>query len=266
MRRILRPLFVPRAVAAPRARDPRPGPALVAGWGDGTSVDLARQLAWPLPLSVISSLLAIPPRTGATARAGDGVRDPRRRRGDAVVGLARCAHRAQGIFPRARDRAPPDRRRRRVDHAIAHAGESAPLRDDDLILICLLLFVAGSETTAGDRGRILALESHHDQARTLARRPQQIPARSRRSSATTRRSRARPDHDRGRRVPRPDDPRGPARVPAVRVGQSRRPALHRAGPAQAAPAAGAHARVRHGIHFCLGVHLARLEDGSCWRS
>ena len=60
LRRILRPLFVPRAVAALEDEVRRQVRRLVAGWRDGASVDLARALAWPLPLGVISSLLAIP--------------------------------------------------------------------------------------------------------------------------------------------------------------------------------------------------------------
>jgi cytochrome P450 len=264
LRRLASPAFTPRAVADYEGQIT----AVVAGLLDraaaGGPFDLVRQFAAPLPIAVISDLLGIPdPDADAFARCGaaiarglDGVRSLRQ-----AAELQACDAELQRMFTRLFEL----RRREPGDDLISRllAAEGEQLRPGELVPMCVLLLVAGFETTVNLIGNAaLALLAHPDQWAELCADPARLaPAaveetlRYDAPVQLTSRVALEPAEVAGREVPAGQwivTLIGAAgRDPEV-FDRPDRFDLHRAN-------ADAHLAFSGGIHYCLGQPLARLE-------
>lgn len=138
----------------------------------GTTADLVTAFALPVPSLVICELLGVPyadraqfqQRSAALLRLDTPIEDLLRVRDelrDFMLGLVHDKRRA-----------PQDDL---LSGLIEQHGEEAPLTDDELVGISLLLLIAGHETTANMIGLgLFALLEHPDQLGTLRSRPELI--------------------------------------------------------------------------------------------
>jgi cytochrome P450 len=150
----------------------------VAGRG---KMDLIADFAIPVPIIVIAEMLGVPPGDRDTFRAWSndlitgsdmvrGTDERRRRQGEAVAALI-------GYFGRliAERRGSP---RGDIISALMEAQEEgAGMTDQELLGTCILLLVAGHETTVNLFGNgLLALLRSPDQMALLQREPELLPS------------------------------------------------------------------------------------------
>ncbi len=195
LRRLVSKAFSARVIAAlePRIREISTELLTAAGRADG-SFDLVSELAYPLPVRIISELLGVPandhPRfAGWSARLahslqpGFGLSDEQARQRAAVTSVARAefAEYFRELIA-ARRAAPSDDLLSELIRAEDEGprggpGGSSPqgsnrLTEDELIATCVLLLVAGHETTVGlISNAVLALLRHPAQLAALAADP-----------------------------------------------------------------------------------------------
>jgi cytochrome P450 len=179
LRRMVTKPFAPRAIAAwePRIRaicEQLVDQLLAA---DDDRRDLVGQLAWPLPVVVIAEMLGIPPE-----RAGDF-----KRWSDDLIGAlvgsldaASVAGSALEIFgffceilEQRRDRPGDDL----ISVLVAGSDENGALTPMELVAFCILLLVAGNETTTNlIANAVLALSANPAVRDELGRRPELVSA------------------------------------------------------------------------------------------
>lgn len=266
LRRLLARAFTPRTIAElePHLREvcERLVDDLFAA-ADRGSGDLVAQLAFPFPVIVIAELLGIPPER----------RDDFKRWSDALVGalsgawnpteaqqtLAEMFMYLADVVER-RHREPGDDLISRLV-ASAYPDDPDSLSSIEITLFAVLLLVAGNETTTNLIGNgAAALAAHPDQAGLLADRPDLLPAAVEEilrwdapvqglfRSTTRATTLAGVDIPAGAMIlasfaaANRDSRHFPD---ADRFDITRRP--------------GDHLAFGHGIHYCLGASLARLE-------
>jgi cytochrome P450 len=177
LRRLVSKAFTPRTIARlePRIRAIT-GELLAAASGAG-QLEVISQLAYPLPVRIISELLGVPvedyPRfAGWSARLayslqpGFGISHEEARERDAAARLASDEFAAyfRELIAARRARPEPDL----LSDLIRAEDDGAKLTEDELIATCVLLLVAGHETTVGlISNAILALLRHPDQLAML---------------------------------------------------------------------------------------------------
>jgi cytochrome P450 len=180
LRRLVSKAFTPRVIAtlAPRITELTDELLTCAAQAGTGELELVSQLAYPLPVRIISELLGVPPDDHATFAGWS----------------ARLAHSVQPSFGTAdpaevaeADRAAAEFRdyfteliaARRASPAadlltdlIRAEDEGERLTQDELIATCVLLLVAGHETTAGlISNAVLALLRHRDELAALQADP-----------------------------------------------------------------------------------------------
>jgi cytochrome P450 len=173
LRRLAMPAFSPKAVATYRERIARTVGDLLDAADDRNGFDLVSALAAPLPIAVITDLLGIPDAdSNDFARVGmvigsalDGIRSLRH------AGQLQAADvRLQALFEslfELRRREPGDDV---VSRIVAAEGES--IQPAEMLPMCVLLLVAGFETTVNLIGNaVLALLDHRDQWEALCADP-----------------------------------------------------------------------------------------------
>ncbi|MGH7911907.1 MAG: cytochrome P450 family protein [Candidatus Dormibacteraceae bacterium] len=273
LRRLVGRAFTPRRIAQLEPRVDEITVALLdameAQSGNRREVDLMADFALPLPITVICELLAVPAADRASVRywtdqmlataAGPNPVDAPPP-GESMYGyLARLAREAA---PRVRRDLPQEAQPNLLHALIAATDDRDGLGPQELVEMLLLLLIAGHETTVNLIGNgMLALLRNPDQQRTLRSRPDLLPGAVEEflrydgpiERATFRHSLepielgdviipaqrvvgivlASADHD-------------PARFADPEMLDVTRP-----------PAP--HVALGHGIHFCLGAPLARLE-------
>ena len=170
LRALVREYFVPKRLRAQFTEPIRTEVRrLLAELREMSCVDLARQLAWPLPVAVGSMLLGLPSADrdvllALQRRLAD--REPGTR--EVPAGARDAAAELRSYFAML-----IDSRRRRPEAdivtAVATAKPSGTPIGDDAIGMLFLLFVASMETTASSIGNALALlASNEDQRHWLS--------------------------------------------------------------------------------------------------
>jgi hypothetical protein len=264
LRRFALPAFSPKAVTGYRDRIERTVGELLDQAAAGGEFDLVSALAAPLPIAVITDLLGVPDADAAAfARYGAVI-------GSALDGIKSLRHASQlqanGIKLQALfENLFELRRREPADDIISLmvAAEGDQVKPAEMLPMCVLLLVAGFETTVNLIGNcVLALLGHREQWQDLCADPQNLAAK-----AIEETLRFDPPVQLTDRVAlEPQDLEGQAIRPGQRVmtligGANRDPEvypepgtfdIHR-------EAAADHLAFSSGIHYCLGQPLARLE-------
>jgi P450-derived glycosyltransferase activator len=264
LRRLALPAFSPKAVAGYRDRIERTVAELLDHAAASGEFDLVSGLAAPLPIAVIADLLGIPD-ADAAAFAHYGVLI-----GSALDGITSLRHasqlqangvKLQALFENLFEL----RRREPADDIISRlvAAEGDQVKPAEMMPMCVLLLVAGFETTVNLVGNcVLALLGHREQWQDLCADPQGMAARAVEETLRfdppvqlTDRVALEPLDLEGRAIARGQ------RVVTLIGGANRDPeiypepgvfSIHRQPAAE-------HLAFSSGIHYCLGQPLARLE-------
>jgi cytochrome P450 len=267
LRALVNKAFTPRVVEAmrPHVQD------LVDGLLDRVlptgRMDIIEDLAYPLPVTVICEMLGVPVTDQAAIRqwSADLARslDAIGPQADVEV-QERGAKARHALAEYFRIQIPERRQQPRTDllSALITAEEQGDrLTERELLAMCVLLFVAGHETTVNLIGNgILALLRHPDALQRLRADPALTP------SAVEELLRYDSPVQRTARIPSADVaieghtiPRGSIVVAAI--GAANRDPAHFADPDRLdlARRDNRHLSFGFGIHFCLGAPLARLE-------
>lgn len=261
LRRLVSLEFTPRRLEALRPRIQEISDSLIEAMRGKESVDLMDDYAFPLPFQVICELIGVPPIDRDAFRAWTTVMvDEFLARSDesAKAASAMLAY-VQELL--VRKRSEPDDALLSALIQASDAGDR--LDEDELTSLVFLLLVAGHETTVNlIANAMVLLLRHPDRLAALRAEPELIPAvveevlrfESPVKTATL-------------RVALEDITVGDTTIPAgsaVFVGLM---SANRDGEAFGDPDsfdltrtdAGQHIAFGHGIHFCLGAPLARME-------
>jgi cytochrome P450 len=179
-RRLLDPLFSPKAVArlAPQVRELTN--ALIDDFAPGGEVELFEAFCVPLPSQIFIRLLGLPmselPRfvafKDATVRP-DGATEDERFASRARAGEAMYAY-LQGVLEERRRETPRDDL---IGGFLTTEVDGQRLTDDDIIDICYLLVIAGLDTVASSISCLVAwLAQHPDERDRLVHDPSGLPA------------------------------------------------------------------------------------------
>lgn len=264
LRGVVARAFTPRAVSGLEPWLREITDELVEPLRSGEPYDVVQELAYPLPVLAISELLGVP---------GEDRESFRRWSNDLIAGnpeladeeaLARGRRGAESLKEYFREVIA----RRRVEPGtdlvskLVAANEGAVLDDAELLSACVLLLVAGNETTTNLISNMaLALARHPDQRRLVAATPDLA------TSATLEVLRYDSPVQATARMLVRDATIGGHDLPAgemimVFIGAANRdPAqFERPDTLDVTREASQHLGFGHGIHYCLGAGLARLES------
>jgi hypothetical protein len=266
LRRILSKAFSPRIVGAREGRVREIARSLLdealRRVSAGEPIDLVRTFTSPFPVSVIAEILGIPPEMHDRLRLWNAT--------TSVTGAAELkdSH-APGImremYAALADLIEERRASRRDDlfSALIDASESdeSPLEPHELVGLCQLLWTAGNETTTNLLSNAaLVLQDRPDLLEIVRTRADRIPAmveellRLESPVNCLARTATRDLELRGQAIREGD-------VLMVLYAAANRDPRHFERPDEFDPdrRPNDHVAFSHGIHFCLGSHLARLE-------
>jgi cytochrome P450 len=269
LRALIQRAFTPRAVTAMEPRIQALASGLLDASMVGERMDVAADFAMPLPIMVIAEMIGIPladrPRfqgwsdvilglSDTVATGGQG--------GAPAVEAYRAAtaemHSYLGDLVRLRRASPADDL---LTGLVEAEVDGERLGDGDLLGFFQLLLVAGSETTTNLIGNaVLCLIEHPAMLAGLRASPDLVPAfleevlRYRAPVQVMFRRTTRPVAMHGRVVPAD-------RLVLAVIGAANRDPLAFADPDRFDPKRepNPHIAFGHGVHFCLGAALARLE-------
>jgi len=267
LRALVSRAFTPRVVEAMRPHIQQIVDALLDRVHDAHTMDLIEDLAYPLPVTVICEMLGVPTTdraafkewSTAIARSLDAAILPA---GSEAIARGRDARVALGEYfsalIAARRKNPQEDL---LSGLIAAEAEGNKLTEGELLSTCMLLLVAGHETTVNLIGNgMLALLQHADQMQALRENPaltQTAVEELLRFDAPVQRT--------GRlastevRIGERQIPKG-STVVAV-IGAANRDPAHFSDPdhLNIARTDNRHIAFGFGIHFCMGASLARVE-------
>lgn len=179
LRTIVSKAFSPRAIERMRPRIEAVVDELLDGLAGRGEIDLMRDFASPLPVVIIAEMLGVPIAdrerfrhwsNEAVRLLGDGTNDDRRRALGAIAEMQRWLE----AEVEARRREPRDDL---LSSLVAAEEAGERLATTELFATCLLLLVAGNETTTNLVGNgVIALVRHPEQLNLLQREPERIPA------------------------------------------------------------------------------------------
>jgi cytochrome P450 len=267
LRAIVSRAFTPRSIAMLEPRIRGLARELIGRFADRGEVDLVADLATPLPMMVIAEMLGLPLADWRTLA----------RWSEAIVGLGNTiaggdAERASAEFRRADAEmaeyfaeAVAARRASTTDDLISRLAaaevDGERLDDHEITRFCQLLLAAGTETTTNlIENAVVCLAEHPDQlARIRADPALLVPAieevlRHRAPVQAMFRATAREVELDGTRIPA-------GKFVIAMIGSANRDPRRFAEPSRfdIARAPNPHIAFGHGIHFCLGAPLSRLE-------
>jgi len=267
LRALVSKAFTPRVIERMREHIQDIVNRLLGRVRDAKGMDVITDLAYPLPVTVICEMLGVPTGDAGVirqwssdvARSLDAIGMPS---DIEVVARGRAARRELGDYFR---RLLPERRRRPQDDLLSlliaaeEAGDT--LSEGELLATCVLLFIAGHETTVNLIGNgLLALLRHPDQLGRLRDDPALI------QSAVEELLRYDSPVQRTARITTTDvevDGRTLAKGSMVvaAIGAANRDPAHFPDPDRLdiTRRDNRHIAFGFGIHFCLGAPLARLE-------
>jgi cytochrome P450 len=271
LRGLVNQAFTPRVVAglAPRIADVTN--ELLDGAGGSTRLDLIDQLAYPLPVIVIAELLGIPAsdrpvfRRWADELFNRTNIDPEqslRSAGEQAISTAAPILREMNTYLlehiRARRSSPGDDLTSKLIQADVD-GEH--LDDDEIVGVVGVLLLAGHITTTATLGNtVVSFDEHPDMAAQVRTDPTLLPG------AIEEVLRYRTPFPRLARLATHDVRVGETDIPAGAVVTPWVAAANRDGRVFADPnrfdihrTPNPHLAFGHGIHFCIGAPLARLE-------
>jgi len=262
IRRLVSQAFTPRRIEQLRAPVQAIADALLDEIEPLGHADLIASYAAPLPIAVICDLLGVPAEDRRDFRAWtDALITPDRARPEAA-GAAVAA--MLNFFAELIDRKRAEPADDVLSAMIAARDDQDRLSEDELTSLAFLILFAGYENTVQLIGNgVLALLDHPDQLAALRAEPALLPAAL---EELTRYDGPAPMAI--RRFPREDVTVGEVTIPAgetvlLALGSANRDPdqferpdvldLHRT--------ENSHLALGHGIHYCLGAPLARLETG-----
>ncbi len=264
LRRLAQPAFSPKAVASYRGRIERTVAGLLDRAAAAGEFDLVPAFAAPLPIAVITDLLGVPDANAEDfARYGAAI-------GSALDGIKSLRHAAELIANQVKlQKLFEDlfelRRREPADDIISRlvTASEDQVKPDEMRPVCVLLLVAGFETTVNLISNcVLALLAHPGQWREVCDGPRELAPK-----AVEETLRFDPPVQLTDRVALESaEIEGTAvakgqRVVTLLAGANRDPevfadpgtfSIHREAGAE-------HLAFSSGIHYCLGQPLARLE-------
>jgi cytochrome P450 len=267
LRALVSQAFTPRVVETLRPHIQAIVDGLLTGPTEAGTMDVIEELAYPLPVTVISELMGVPVAdrdtvkgwSHAIARALDAIVLPASP--ELIERGRRATTEMAGYF-----RALAEGRRRRPGEdllsglvAAEEAGDR--LSEEELLATCILLYVAGHETTVNLVGNgLLALLRHPAESRRLREDPARVPG------AIEELLRYDGPVQRVGRIAVADTEIGGVPIPAGALvmslpGAANRDPAHFAEPDRldVTRHEPRHLAFGSGIHYCLGAPLARLE-------
>ena len=164
LRRMVSRPFVPRKIAELEPRVRELATALVDDMLRADAPDLVRDLAFPLPVTVIAELLGIPPERRDQFREwSNAVMDLLTPTGQVADAMATSAEMYAYFMDTIGDR-------RKAPGSDLISGLLDPnLSDPEIVMFCILLLIAGNETTTNLLGNFARLALGHVQ------RPEDLP-------------------------------------------------------------------------------------------
>jgi cytochrome P450 len=186
VRRVVQPHFLPRRIAAKEEAIRGVVRGLVDAWRDRGHVDLAQELAWPMPNEVFFTVLGLPSaQEEGRAQLDRWVHELKDRRPDdpSLTPVAKAA--TEGIRQYFIDLLEDRRRNPREDvvSALVQAEiDGVPFADEhltpasEILGLMMVLFLGGVESTAGLTGSLFKLLAENPDQRELLRQdPSLIP-------------------------------------------------------------------------------------------
>jgi cytochrome P450 len=266
LRRILSKAFVPRSIAQreKRVREIATGlmETLRTRLAAGEEIDLVRSFSSPFPVNVIAEILGIPEEMHDRLRMWNASTSVT---GAADIGDAHPPNMMREMHDTLGELIEERRSIRRDDlfSALIDASESdeSPLRPDELVGLCQLLWAAGNETTTNLLSNAaLVLAERADLLEMVRAQPERIPAmveemlRLESPVNCLARTASEDVELQGEKLRKGD-------VVMMMYAAANRDPRHFDRPAEfdADRTPNDHVALSHGIHFCLGSHLARLE-------
>jgi pimeloyl-[acyl-carrier protein] synthase len=267
LRGLVNKAFTPRVIEAMRPRIRGIVDTLLDRVQEARAMDVIADLAYPLPVTVICEMLGVPvdDRGRIKEWSADVARslDAIGMGADSVVAeRGRQGRRALGDYFRGlmaeRKKAP---RGDLLSLLIAAEEQGDKLSEGELLSTCVLLFIAGHETTVNLIGNgLFALLGHPDQLSMLRENPSLI------QSAVEELLRYDGPVDRTARITNADVELGGRKIPkgnlvVAAIGAANRDSAHFPDPDRLdiTRRDNRHIAFGFGIHFCLGAPLARVE-------
>ena len=266
LRRLVSQAFAPRRIEAMRPRVAQTVDDLLDKIVPHGEADLMRDFAIPLPMLVISDLLGIPATdhdrvldwTQVIRTSGSSRRSPEQERA-AVQEAQAQLHRYLTELVQAKRAHPADDM---ISALISACDEEGTLSEPEVVTTTFLLLFAGHQTTADFIGNaVVALLTHPDQLDLLLRQPALLPSAIEELlrfdgplPVASPRIATEDVEYQGVRIPR-------GSIVGVVLNAANHDPEHFVDPDQLdlGRVRGPHLGFGHGVHYCLGVSLARME-------